>query len=72
MRAKIFFVTLAVADLGRSFSFYREGLGWPTIAQRQAPRAYRLVHGCPGGFRGSGALALGISSQRGALDNPRR
>jgi len=30
MRAKIFFITLAVADLGRSFAFYRDGLGWPT------------------------------------------
>ena len=30
MRAKIFFITLAVADLGRSVAFYRDGLGWPT------------------------------------------
>jgi len=30
MRAKIFFVTLAVADLGWSAAFYRGGLGWPT------------------------------------------
>jgi hypothetical protein len=30
MRAKIFFITLAVDDLGRSMAFYRDGLGWPT------------------------------------------
>jgi catechol 2,3-dioxygenase-like lactoylglutathione lyase family enzyme len=30
MRAKIFFITLAVDDLGRSVAFYRDGLGWPT------------------------------------------
>jgi len=29
-QAKIFFITLAVADLGRSVAFYRDGLGWPT------------------------------------------
>ena len=30
MRAKIFFITLAVDDLGRSVAFYRDGLGWRT------------------------------------------
>ena len=30
MQAKIFFVTLAVDDLGRSVAFYRDGLGWQT------------------------------------------
>jgi predicted lactoylglutathione lyase len=30
MRAKIFFITLAVDDLNRSLTFYRDGLGWPT------------------------------------------
>jgi len=30
IRAKIFFITLAVDDLGRSVAFYRDGLGWPT------------------------------------------
>jgi predicted lactoylglutathione lyase len=30
VRAKIFFITLAVDDLGRSVAFYRDGLGWPT------------------------------------------
>ena len=30
MRAKIFFITLAVDDLDRSAGFYRDGLGWPT------------------------------------------
>jgi hypothetical protein len=30
MRAKIFFITLAVDDLGRSVAFYWDGLGWPT------------------------------------------
>ena len=30
MRAKIFFITLAVDDLDQSASFYRDGLGWPT------------------------------------------
>ena len=30
MRAKIFFITLAVDDLDRSVKFYRDGLGWPT------------------------------------------
>ena len=28
MRAKIFFITLAVDDLARSVVFYRDGLGW--------------------------------------------
>ena len=30
MRAKISFITLAVADLDRSVAFYRDGLGWQT------------------------------------------
>ncbi|QGN59215.1 VOC family protein [Nostocoides sp. HKS02] len=30
MRAQIFFITLAVDDLDRAVSFYRDGLGWPT------------------------------------------
>jgi len=30
MRAKIFFITLAVDNLGRSVAFYQDGLGWPT------------------------------------------
>lgn len=30
MRPKIFFITLAVDDLDRSVTFYRDGLGWPT------------------------------------------
>ena len=30
MRAKIFFITLAVDDLDRSVAFYRDGLGWTT------------------------------------------
>jgi catechol 2,3-dioxygenase-like lactoylglutathione lyase family enzyme len=30
MRAKIFFITLAVDNLDRSVAFYRDGLGWPT------------------------------------------
>src|SRR5881409_3634846 len=30
MRPKIFFITLAVADLARSVAFFRDGLGWPT------------------------------------------
>ena len=30
MRAKVFFITLAVADLHRSIAFYRDGLGWPS------------------------------------------
>lgn len=30
MQAKISFITLAVADLGRSVAFYRDGLGWKT------------------------------------------
>ena len=29
MQAKIFFVTLAVDDLGRSVAFYGDGSGWP-------------------------------------------
>ena len=30
VRAKIFSITLAVADPGRSVAFYRDGLGWRT------------------------------------------
>ena len=29
MQAKIFFITLAVDDLGRSVAFYGDGSGWP-------------------------------------------
>jgi uncharacterized protein len=32
VRAKIFFITLAVDDLDRAVAFYRDGLGWPTEA----------------------------------------
>lgn len=30
MNPKIIFITLAVDDLNRSVTFYRDGLGWPT------------------------------------------
>lgn len=30
MRAQISFITLAVDDLDRALTFYRDGLGWPT------------------------------------------
>ena len=30
MRAKIFFISLAVDDLDRSVAFYGDGSGWPT------------------------------------------
>ncbi len=30
MRAQIVFITLAVDDLDRALSFYRDGLGWPS------------------------------------------
>jgi len=37
VRAKIFLITMAAADLGRSVAFYRDGLGWPAegIAARR-------------------------------------
>jgi uncharacterized protein len=39
MRAKVFFITLAVDDLGRSLAFYRDDLGWP--AQGVVGREFR-------------------------------
>jgi catechol 2,3-dioxygenase-like lactoylglutathione lyase family enzyme len=35
MRAKISFITLAVADLGRSVAFFRDGPGWQTENSRE-------------------------------------
>ena len=56
MRSRISVLTLGVADLERSFSFYRDGLGLPTegIVGRE------FEHGAVAFFHLSGGLKLAI------------
>ena len=59
MKPRISVLTLAVADLERSLSFYRDGLGLPTegIVGRQ------FEHGAVAFFDLSGGLKLGMWAQ---------
>ncbi|MGH9044999.1 MAG: VOC family protein [Acidimicrobiales bacterium] len=62
MRAKIFFITLAVADLERSLTFYRDGLGWPTqgIVGQQFHDDVTGADGTIAFFSLDGGLLLGL------------
>ena len=62
MRAKIFFITLAVADLDRSLAFYRDGLGWPTegIVGREFHDEVTGADGTIAFFTLDGGLMLGL------------
>jgi catechol 2,3-dioxygenase-like lactoylglutathione lyase family enzyme len=62
MRAKIFFITLAVADLERSVAFYRDGLGWPTegIVGQQFHDEITGADGTIAFFTLDGGLLLGL------------
>ncbi len=62
MRAKIFFITLAVADLDRSVAFYRDGLGWPTegIVGREFHDEVTGAEGTIAFFTLDGGLLLGL------------
>ena len=62
MRAKIIFITLAVADLERSVAFYRDGLGWPTegIVGREFHDQLTGADGTIAFFTLDGGLLLGL------------
>jgi catechol 2,3-dioxygenase-like lactoylglutathione lyase family enzyme len=62
MRAKVFFITLAVDDLERSVAFYRDGLGWPTegIVGRQFHDELTGADGTIAFFALEGGLLLGL------------
>ncbi len=62
MRAKVFFITLAVADLDRSVAFYRDGLGWPTegIVGREFHDEVTGAEGTIAFFKLDGGLLLGL------------
>jgi catechol 2,3-dioxygenase-like lactoylglutathione lyase family enzyme len=62
MRAKIFFITLAVDDLERSMAFYRDGLGWPTegIVGQQFHDERTGADGSTAFFTLDGGLLLGL------------
>lgn len=62
MRAKIFFITLAVDDLERSVAFYRDGLGWPTdgIVGREFHDEVTGADGTIAFFRLEDGLLLGL------------
>jgi uncharacterized protein len=62
MRAKIFFITLAVDDLERSTAFYRDGLGWPTegIVGQQFHDERTGAGGSIAFFTLDGGLLLGL------------
>jgi predicted lactoylglutathione lyase len=62
MQAKIFFITLAVDDLGRSVAFYRDGLGWQTegIVGREFHDEVTGADGTIAFFPLDGGLQLGL------------
>ncbi|HET6878454.1 MAG TPA: VOC family protein [Jatrophihabitans sp.] len=62
MRAKILFITLAVADLERSVAFFRDGLGWPTegIVGREFHDDVTGADGTIAFFSLEGGLLLGL------------
>jgi uncharacterized protein len=62
VRAKIFFITLAVADLDRSVAFYRDGLSWPTegIVGREFHDEVTGAEGTIAFFTLDGGLMLGL------------
>ena len=62
MRAKLFFITLAVDDLDLSVAFYRDGLGWPTdgIVGQQFHDEVTGADGTIAFFTLEGGLLLGL------------
>ena len=62
MRAKIFFITLAVDDLERAVAFYRDGLGWPTegIGGQEFHDEVTGADGTIAFFKLEGDLLLGL------------
>ena len=62
MQAKVFFITLAVSDLERAVSFYRDGLGWPTegITGREFHDEVTGADGTIAFFKLDGGLLLGL------------
>jgi uncharacterized protein len=62
MRSKISFITLAVADLDRSVTFYRDGLGWQTdgIVGREFHDDVTGADGTIAFFALDGGLMLGV------------
>jgi uncharacterized protein len=62
VQAKIFFITLAVDDLERSVSFYRDGLGWPTegIVGQEFHDEVTDADGTIAFFKLDGGLLLGL------------
>ena len=72
MRAKIFFVTLAVADLGRSVAFHRRGLGWPTegIVGQEFHDEVTGADGTIAFFTLDGGLMLGLYARANSPRTP--
>ena len=72
MRAKIFFVTLAAADLGRSVAFYRDGLGWPTegIVGQKFQDEVTGADGTIAFFTLDGGLMLGLYARANSPRTP--
>jgi len=62
VRAKIFFITLAVDNLHRSVAFYRDGLGWPTegIVGQEFHDEVTGADGTIAFFKLDGGLLLGV------------
>jgi len=62
LRAKIFFITLAVDDLERAVAFYRDGLGWPTegIGGQEFHDEVTGADGTIAFFKLEGDLLLGL------------
>ena len=62
LQAKIFFITLAVDDLDRSVTFYRDGLGWPTegIVGQEFQDEVTGAEGTIAFFNLDGGLLLGL------------
>jgi catechol 2,3-dioxygenase-like lactoylglutathione lyase family enzyme len=62
VKAKIFFITLAVDDLDRSVAFYRDGLGWPTegIVGQEFHDEVTGADGTIAFFKLDGGLLLGL------------
>ncbi len=62
MQARVFFITLAVADLDTSIAFYRDGLGWNTdgVVGREFHDEVTGADGTIAFFTLDGGLLLGL------------
>jgi len=45
MEPRVSIITLGVADLARSYRFYKDGLGWPTTRRPDDPIVFFQTHG---------------------------